>query len=246
MISLMPGHLARAPRPGQTPAPLIENYLSEVASGLTGPAHSRAEIIAELRGGLLDAADAHRCAGLAPPAAAQAAVDEFGSAAQIAAALRPGLAAGQARRVAVALLATGPLIGLLWAAAARASHIGIHATVPWHWAHMPPAAPVALPLIAAVLPITVWTTLITLAATGRLTRWLPPRPRLAPSTAAVAGFGAATADLILLAVLASQVAVAPGTLAAVPVCLAAAASTTRLVLARRAGQRCLTSRALLS
>jgi len=99
--------------------------------------------------------------------------------------------------------------------------------------------------MVAVLLITVWTALITLAATGRLTRWLPYRPRLAPTAAGIAGFGAATVDLIILALLASQLATAPAKLAAVPIALAAAGSTTRLILARRAGQRCLASRASL-
>ena len=106
-------------------------------------------------------------------------------------------------------------------------------------------APIAFPLIAAVLAVTVWAALITLAATGRLTRWLPHRPRLAPTTAA-AGFGAATIDLALLALLASQLATAPAKLAAAPIALAATASTTRLILARHAGQRFLASRAALT
>jgi hypothetical protein len=52
-------------------------------------------------------------------------------------------------------------------------------------------------------------------------------------------------DVILLILLASWLATAPANLAAVPVALAAAASTSRLILARRAGQRCLASRASL-
>jgi hypothetical protein len=200
---------------GPVPAPLIESYLAQVTAALPGPARARADIVAELRGGLLDAADAHRRAGLAPPAA-QAALAEFGHPAQVAAAFRPGIAASQARHVAATLLATGPLIGLAWAAAARASHIGIRDAPPWHWAGTPPAAPLAFPLFAAVFFITVWTAVITLAATGRLTRWLPDRPRLAPATAAIAGFGAATADAILLPLLTSQLATAPAQLAAAP------------------------------
>jgi hypothetical protein len=232
--------------PGPASAQPIESYLAQVTTALPGPARARADIIAELRGGLLDAADAHRCAGLAPAAAAQAAVAEFGHPAQVAAAFRPVIAASQARHVAATLLVTGPLIGLAWAAAARASHIGVRDAPPWHWAGTPPAALLAFPLIAAVILITIWTALITLAATGRLTRWLPHRPRLAPTTAAIAGFGAATADVILLALLASQLATAPTRLAAAPITLATAASTTRLILARRAGQRCLASRASLA
>jgi hypothetical protein len=79
----------------------------------------------ELRAGLLDAIDAYRSAGLAADQAAQAAVSEFGDPRQVAGAFRPELAVSQARHVAITLLATGPLIGLLWAAAAMASHLGI-------------------------------------------------------------------------------------------------------------------------
>jgi hypothetical protein len=245
MTSPAPRRAARTASPDPASAQPIESYLSQVTAALPGPAQARAHIVAELRSGLLDAADAHRRAGLAPPAAAQAAVAEFGHPAQIAAAFRPGIAAGQARRVAATLLVTGPLIGLAWAAAARASHVGVRDAPPWQWAGTPPAGPIAFPLIAAVILITIWTALITLAATGRLTRWLPYRPRLAPTAAAIAGFGAATADMILLALLASLLTTAPAKLAAAPAALAAAASTTRLILARRAGQRCLASRASL-
>jgi HAAS len=230
---------------GPVPAQLIESYLSQVTAALPGPSRARADIVAELRGGLIDAAEAHRRAGLAPLAAAQAAVGEFGYPAQVAAAFGPGIAASQARHVAATLLVTGPLIGLLWAAAARASHIGVRDALPWQWAGAPPAAPIAFPLMVAVFLITVWTALITLAVTGRFTRWLPHRPRLAPTAAAIAGFGAATVDVILLILLASLLATAPAKLAAAPIALAAAASTTRLILARRAGRRCLASRTLL-
>jgi hypothetical protein len=245
MSSRSPRHTAGTASPGPASSQLIESYLSQVTAALPGPARARAGIVAELRGGLLDAADAHRRAGLAPPAAAQAAVAEFGHPAQIAAAFRPGIAASQGRHIAATLLATGPLIGLLWVAAARASHLGVRDAPPWQWASLPPDAPIAFPLMVAVFLITIWTTLITLAATGRLTRWLPDRPRLALTTAAIAGFGAATVDVILLILLASWLATAPANLAAVPVALAAAASTSRLILARRAGQRCLASRASL-
>jgi hypothetical protein len=245
MTSPAPRRTAETASPGPAAAQLIESYLAEVAAALPGPTRARAGIVAELRGGLLDATDAHRRAGLASPAAAQAAVAEFGHPAQIATAFRPGIAASQARHVAATLLGTGPLIGLLWAAAARASHLGVRDAPPWQWASPPPAASIAFPLIAAVFLITIWTAVITLAATGRLTRWLPHRPRLAPTAAAIAGFGAAAVDVILLATLGSQLATAPTRLAAAPIALAAAASTTRLILARRAGRRCLASRASL-
>src|SRR6266542_1885982 len=46
---------------------VIEPYLAELAAALPGPAGARAGILAELRAGLLDAADAHHRAGLADP-----------------------------------------------------------------------------------------------------------------------------------------------------------------------------------
>jgi hypothetical protein len=225
---------------------LIDAYLGEVAAALPGPARVRNDIVAELRSGLFDAADAHGCAGLPPALAAEAAIREFGDPGQIAAGFRPELAARQARHLAFTLIATGPLIGLLWAAAARASHIGIRSAPPWHWAGVPPASPVVFPLAGAAFVITVWTALFTVAATGRLTRWLPVQPRIASTTAAVAGFGAAAADTAIFALLASELISAPARLAPAPVAAAALASLIRFTLARRAARRCLSSRAKLA
>jgi hypothetical protein len=224
---------------------LVEDYLAEVGARLPGPGRERAGIIAELRGGLLDAVDAYRDGGLSAPDAAAAAIGEFGDPGRIAAAFGPGLALSQARRVALTLLVTGPLVGLLWGTAATASHIGSRHVPPWHWVGALPGSLMVFPLAAAIA-IAVWTALFTVAATGRATRWLPDRPRLAPGTAAVAGFGAAAADVALFVLLASQLTVAPGVLAAAPAAAAAAASATRLFLAGRAARRCLTTRAALT
>ena len=214
-------------RPGRQ---LVEDYLAEVGARLPGPARERASILAELRGGLLDTVDAYRDAGVSAAGTAAAAhasadtatadataahaaadtaadvaaaIEEFGDPGLVAAAFGPGLALGQARRVALTLLVTGPLVGLLWATAATASHIGSRQVPPWHWVGALPGSLMVFPLAAAIT-IAVWTALFTIAATGRATRWLPDRPRLAPGTAAVAGFGAAGADVALFVLLASQ------------------------------------------
>ena len=226
------------------PARAVECYLAEVAARLPSPATVRSGIVAELRAGLLDAIDAHRAAGLSASGAAAAALAEFGEPGRVAAAFRPELAARSARRTALALAGTGPLIGLLWAVAAVTSHIGIRPATLWPWAGASPGSLLGVPLAAVAL--TASAALFTVAATGRLTRWLPPRPRLAPTVAAAAGFGAVTADLILLALVAAQLATSPGSLAPVPVAAAAAASVARLILARRAARQCLTVRAALA
>jgi hypothetical protein len=232
------------PHPGAPQT--IESYLAEVSAMLPGTARAGRDIVAELRGGLLDATDAYRSAGLTDDTAAEAALREFGHPRQLASAFGPELAASQARRVALTLVATGPLIGLLWAAAALASRIGIRHAPPWQWPGAPADSRVAFPLAAAAIAITVWTALFTVATTGRLARWLPGRPRLAPAAAATAGFGAMAADVTIFALLASQLLTAPGTLAPAPIAAAATASLIRLTLAQRAARRCLAVRAALT
>ena len=202
--------------------------------------------MAELRSGLLDAADAHRSAGLPPAQATLAAIREFGAPAQVAEGFRAEIAACQARRVAVALLITGPLVGLLWIATAVTSRLGIHFAAPWQWTGLSPGLRVGLPLVAVAAGVTAWAALLGIATTGRLTRWLPPRPRRAPTAAAVAGFGAVGADGLGLALLAAQLATDPGKLSPVLAVAAAAASLARLMLARRAAGRCLAIRASLT
>jgi hypothetical protein len=229
-----------------TGSPAVEAYLCAVAASMPGPRQARNDILAELRSGLLDAMDAHRSAGLPAQAATEAAITEFGDPRQLAGAFRPHLAMIHARRTALALAATGPLVGLLWAAAAVASHITIRHAPPWQWPGAPPVSPAAFPAIGAAIFIVVTATLATIAATGRLTRWLPASPRIAAATAATAGFGAAAADLAILAVVGRPLTKTPGTPAPPPVAAATAASLTRLTLARRAARRCLANRATLT
>ena len=231
---------------GMAPPHVVDSYLAEVTARLPGPARARASVVDELRAGLLDAIDAYRSAGLTADQAAQAAVSEFGDPRQVAGAFRPELAVSQARRVAVTLVATGPLIGLLWASAALASHVAIRHAPPWEWTGAPPGSPAAFPLALAAFCVAVGAALFTLAATGPLARWLPDRPRLAATTAAISGFSASAADVAIFALLASKLASAPGALAPVLVTVAAVASLARLTLARRAARRCLAARASLA
>ena len=225
--------------PGSSPA--LERYLAELTARLPGPARGRAGIVAELRSGLLDAAAAHRSAGLPPDRADVAAISEFGDPARIAGAFRAEIAARQARRVALALLVTGPLVGLLWIAEAASGHAGAQPGRPWPWAVPAPGL-----LLAAAVGVTAWAAMIGIASTGRLTRWLPARPRRAPTAAAVAGFGAMGADGLGLMLLAAQIATDPGKLAPVLAAAAAAASLARLMLAGRSARRCLAMRASLA
>jgi hypothetical protein len=232
------------PEPAAGPA--VEGYLAEVTARLPGPARAHTGIVAELRSGLLDATDAHRSAGLPPAQAAQAAIREFGDPAQVAAGFRAGIAASQARRVAIILLVTGPLVGLLWIATAAASHLRIGLTLPWQWTGLSPGLGMGVYLVAAAAGVTAWGAMLSIATTGRLTRWLPARPRQAPTAAAVAGYGAVSADGLGLILLAAELATIPGKLSPLPAIAAAAASLARLLLARRAARHCLALRASLT
>jgi hypothetical protein len=69
----------------------------------------------ELRDGLLEAVEAYQARGRALQEAIAAAIAEFGDPHIVAEAFGPELAAVQAGRVALGLLATGPLVGsLVW------------------------------------------------------------------------------------------------------------------------------------
>jgi hypothetical protein len=231
------------PRPQESGAgATVEGYLAEVAARLPGPAQARTGIVAELRSGLLDATDVHQSAGLPSTQAALAAICEFGDPVQVAVGFRAEIAARLARRVAVTLLVTGPLVGLLWIVTAAASHLA----PPWESAGLSSGLRVSIYLVAVAAGVTGWAAVLGIATTGRLTRWLPARPRRAPTAAAVAGFGAISADGLGLALLATELAVAPGRLSPVPAAAAAAASVTRIMLAKRAARQCLAIRASLT
>ena len=228
--------------PGSGAEPAVERYLAEVTARLPGPPRAHPDIVAELHSGILDATDAHCSAGLPPAEAVQAAIDEFGDPGQVADGFRAEIAAGLARRAAVVVLVTGPLVGVLWIVTAIASHLAPH----HQWADLPAGLQAGVPLIAVAAGVTACGALFGIAATGRLTRWLPALPRRAPAAAAVAGFGAVGADALGLGLLGVQLATAAGTLSPWPTAAAAAASIARLMFARRAALRCLAIRAGLT
>src|SRR5262249_17799609 len=71
----------------------LERYLAAVTARLPGSAKAHSGIVAELRSGLLDAADGYLAAGLPPAGAVQAAVREFGDPKLIAAGFGTEIAA---------------------------------------------------------------------------------------------------------------------------------------------------------
>jgi hypothetical protein len=220
----------------------VTDYLAAVTAQLTGPPAARVAVTDELRDGLIEALDTHQGHGCSQAEATAAAIAEFGDPATVAAAFGPELAAVQARRVALGLLVTGPLVGLAWITA-----VAVNTLPPWR--HQLTGPWLALPLVALALAVAGPALGLTVAATGRLSRRLGPvvdRATLPPTAAAVAGLAAVVADLTLLGILTSQALTSPGSSMWAPVVLAASASLARVTLAGQAARRCLATRAALT
>jgi hypothetical protein len=221
----------------------VADYLATVSDQLPGPVAARARIIDELRDGLMEALEVHQARGCSPQEAAVAAIAEFGDPRMVAAGFGRELAAVQARRVALGLLATGPLVGLSWIAA-----VAVNTLPPWR--HQLTGPWLALPLVGVALAVACPALGLTVAATGRLGRrlgkGLARQATLPLAAAAVAGLAAVAADLTLLAIVGGQTLATPGSYVWGPVIVAAGASLTRITLAGRAARRCLATRAALS
>jgi hypothetical protein len=220
----------------------VTDYLAAVTAQLTGPPAARVAVTDELRDGLIEALDTHQGHGCSQAEATAAAIAEFGDPATVAAAFGPELAAVQARRVALGLLVTGPLVGLAWITA-----VAVNTLPPWR--HQLTGPWLALPLVALVLAVAGPALGLTVAATGRLSRRLGPvvdRATLPPTAAAVAALAAVVADLTLLGILTGHALTSPGSYVWAPVIVAASASLTRVTLAGRAAHRCLATRAALT
>ena len=220
----------------------VADYLAAVTTQLTGPPSARAAVTDELRDGLLEALGTHQARGCSQAEATAAAIAEFGDPRMVAAAFGPELGAARARRVAVGLLVTGPLVGLAWIAA-----VVVNALPPWRHQLIGPW--LALPLVGLALAVAGPALGLTVAATGRLGRRLSRvvhRATLPPTAAAVAALAAVVADLTLLGIITGHALTSPGSYMWAPVILAASASLTRVTLAGRAARRCLATRAALT
>jgi hypothetical protein len=220
----------------------VADYLAAVTTQLRGPPSARVAVTDELRDGLLEALETHQARGCSQAEATAAVIAEFGDPHTVAAAFGPELGAVQARRVAVGLLVTGPLVGLTWIAA-----VAVNALPPWRHQLIGPW--LALPLVGLALAVAGPALGLTVAATGRLGRRLSrvvDRATLPPTAAAVAALAAVVADLTLLGIITGHALTSPASYVWAPVIVAASASLTRVTLAGRAARRCLATRATLT
>jgi hypothetical protein len=96
-------------------SPLIADYVGDLHQNLPAP------VADEAADGLMEAYDHHRAAGASEEAAAQAALAEFGDLPTV---IGEFTRQAPGRRAARLLLATGPAVGLCWAAAMFLGHDG--------------------------------------------------------------------------------------------------------------------------
>jgi hypothetical protein len=195
---------------------LIADYARRLGARLPDTT-AAACAVEEVEDGLRCAVEDHVARGIDPHRAAELAVAEFGDADALAAGFRPVLAAAAAHRGGLALLATGPVVGGLWLAAA---------VLAWHSAAVAVTAGLAgagLALLVAVPRLAYG-----VAGTGRLGH----RLRTSPATAVRAVTGAARTAVALDAVL--VLVALPGLVLAarLPAVTAAAAAAALLSLTR--------------
>lgn len=91
----------------------VDEYLAGLAAHLRGPYRLRADLLAEARDSLHDAAQAHRAAGVPADEAERLAVAEFGGYADVVPGYQTELAVAQGRRTALLLALALPALTLL-------------------------------------------------------------------------------------------------------------------------------------
>ena len=93
---------------------ILNGYLAALRSALTVGPVERRRILAEISDGLHCAAEVRMEAGTDPVEAAREAVAEFGDPEEVARGFTAVIAPAFARRSGMLLIATGPLVGLVW------------------------------------------------------------------------------------------------------------------------------------
>lgn len=209
--------------PQQRPEPATD-YLAAIEAGIPRWLHGRRAAVAELADGLDDAITDYRRQGLTAPEATMQAIRESGPASMIADAFTTTLSAVHARHTALALLASGPLIGVVWLTALAPGR-------------PPTELLMKIPPLGLFILVSVVICAATLLATGPA-RFRPIWVRRQPSRLAAAACACAVAgDVLLLGSALNTIIVGPGWSPSLPLMCAVALSLTRLAIAQRVARR---------
>jgi hypothetical protein len=217
--------MARATPANSDDTGLIDGYLCEMAHDLVAPATARAAVIREIGDGLLESVASYRERGLPEAEAARAAIAEFGEPRTIAAAFQRELGARHARRAALTLMTSGPIVGIAWLIGVAVTSLPPaqrHLSGPW-W---------ALPLVGVAIVVGIPGLILTIVATGRIGLRLALPPELPTKAMSIASAATVAADgtMLTIAVLYLSMTSASPLL---PLAPAVAASLVRVCLASR-------------
>jgi hypothetical protein len=202
----------------------VTSYIAAINAGIPRWLHHRRAALSELADGLDDAiSDLHR-RGLTIDEAANRAIAESGPPAMVADAFTTTLSAAHARHTALALLASGPLIGGFWLAT----------LVP---GEPPPTLLAQIPALGPVIIAAIVVSALTLLVTGpaRLRpAWIRQPPhRLAALACACAVLG----DLLVLGTATITAAMAPSAVTGWLLGFAVALSSARIAVTQRVVRR---------
>jgi hypothetical protein len=214
------------PDGGEAGTSLLSGYLGNLASALPGPRSARSAIVTEIEDGLMEAVSDYEARGMRNEDAVRAAIGEFGAPARVAEAFRPEFVAKRARSTAVALVASGPLVGTAWIAGAFLAGlppVREHLSGPW----------LALPLVGLAIVIAAPSSVVAIVTTGRTGLRLPMPPGLPARAVSVASVAALTADGTLLLMITSYALTTPTSRSFLPLVPAIGISLVRVLFAAR-------------
>jgi hypothetical protein len=214
-------------------AATVDDYLATFAACLPATRRAKTRIVAEISDGLVSTVDSLVAGGSTAADAARAAVTEFGDPRWLAAEFAAQLTPLSAHRTGVALLVTGPAVGLMWASAYGAT-LG-------DWTAKINAVLARIALFPLVLAIVIPAAVLAAGGTGVLARRLAIPPGWAGTAAILAGCGCVIADASL--VVTTVAAARPGTASGGLLAVAVGVSTIRACLAGLATRRIVRLRA---
>ena len=105
----------------------IDAYVRRLADALRGPRRANADLLAEARDSLIDAAQAFEHRGFDPEAAERQAVKEFGDVADVAPGYQTELGLAQVQRTVLLIIGVLAPHSFVW------DHVGGWALGPWSW-----------------------------------------------------------------------------------------------------------------
>lgn len=171
-------------------ARVVGDYLAALEAHLPAGRRTREEILTELADDLVCAVAGGTGRGRPSEEAAREAVTQFGDPTTVAAAFTRQLAPVAAHRVGLGLVATGPLVGLIWVAAFASGEHGLPAQIG--------SLLSAMPIYPVILAVTVPAAMLAVTGAGWAARHLPVPAHVATGAAIVAAVGCVAVDVSLV------------------------------------------------